>query len=262
MINIKKAKQVFDEYVESYDMSNPMIKLKYNHTYRVCEQSIAICKSLGLNEEETNLAYLIALLHDIGRFEQEKLYHTFNDSKSTDHGDLGCHILFDEELIRRFVSDDVSDEIIKEAIWNHNKYKLDEGLDDRTLMHSKIIKDADKIDIIYNATCLGEIKLNDDDSEISELVDEDFKNHVLVKHSHKRTKNDSLLTMISFVFDLNFDYSFQYFKNENYINKYFDKLKNKNIFKKYIDIANDYVEGKCKDVRSKIFTSKSRRREI
>ena len=36
---------------------------------------------------------VIGLLHDIGRFEQEAQYHTFNDFKSMDHGDYGAEYL-------------------------------------------------------------------------------------------------------------------------------------------------------------------------
>ena len=36
--------------------------------------------------------------------------------------------------------------IIKKAIENHSRLEIEENLDERTLLHSKIIRDADKID--------------------------------------------------------------------------------------------------------------------
>ena len=66
MINIESAKVAFDDFVSKYDISDERIKLKYDHTYRVCEQSLKISESIGLDDENTNLSFLIALLHDIG----------------------------------------------------------------------------------------------------------------------------------------------------------------------------------------------------
>ena len=41
---------------------------------------------------------------------------------------------------------DQYDNIIKKAIYNHNKYKIEENLNDVELLHRKIIRDADKLD--------------------------------------------------------------------------------------------------------------------
>lgn len=249
MIDIKKAKKAFDEYVKDYNMSDEMIYLKYHHTYRVCEQSIKISKSLGLNEEDSNLSYLIALLHDIGRFEQEKRYGTFNDIKSMDHGAFGCKLLFEEGLIRKFIDDDKYDEIIRKAIYNHNKYSIDESLNERELMHAKIIRDIDKIDIIYNVVELGGIVLHDDDSAISDAVKISFNNNKPIKKEDRVTKNDSVMIMFAFIFDLNYKYSYEYFLKNDFVNRMFNKLKNKEIFKEYVDKLNEYIERKCNDVR-------------
>lgn len=250
MIDLKRAKCAFDNYVKNYDMSNEKINLKYYHTYRVCEQSIAICNSLNLDEEDTDIAYLIALLHDIGRFEQIKRFNTFDDSKSMDHALFGCKMLFEERLIREFIIDDSYDEIIRHAIFNHNKLDIESNLNEREMLHSKIIRDADKIDIIYNVADLGQIKLNDDDSEISEKVKNSFNQNHPISKLDMKTHNDSIMVKFAFVFDLNFKYSYEYFKENDFVNKMYDKLKNKSIFKEYVDELNKYIEGKCNDVRN------------
>ena len=253
MINIESAKVAFDDFVSKYDISDERIKLKYDHTYRVCEQSLKISESIGLDDENTNLSFLIALLHDIGRFEQARLYNTFNDSKSVDHAFWGCKLLFEDGLIRKFVDDDSYDEIIRKAIYNHNKYEI--GVcNDMEMLHSKIIRDADKIDIMNLVVNLGEIKLSDDNLGVSKKVDESFRNHLSISHKDKIARNDSIIMMLAFVFDLNFDYSYRYYKDNNYIDLFYSKLKNKDIFSEYIEIANGYIEGKCKDVRTKIYS--------
>ena len=102
MIDLKNAKRLFDEYVANYDKDNPKVALKIEHTYRVMEASKNVAVSLGLDQDEIDLASLIGLLHDIGRFEQLKRYNCFIDSKTIDHALLGVQILFDDNLISKF----------------------------------------------------------------------------------------------------------------------------------------------------------------
>lgn len=248
MVDLVKARKCFDNYVNNFDMSNNMIKDKYDHTYRVCELSKNISKSLNLNEEDTSLAYLIALFHDIGRFSQAKEYNTFNDLKSVDHAYLGYKILFEDGLIRSFIDDSSYDNIIKKAILNHNKYEIENDLSDKELLHSKIIRDIDKLDIIYNVVNLNQILFRDDDSTISSNVKDKFKCEKSIMKSTNSTKNESLLIMLTFVFDLNFNYSFEYYKKYDLINKMYSKINNKELFKEYIDILNNYIERKCDNV--------------
>ena len=120
MIDIEKAKKAFKEYVKNYDSNNPKIKAKISHIQRVAINSKEIANTLKLNEENTKLAELIGLLHDIGRFEQVKRYNTFIDKTSINHGELGVQILFEDKIIRDFLEDNKYDKIIKTAILNHN----------------------------------------------------------------------------------------------------------------------------------------------
>ena len=99
-----------------------------------------------MNQENIELAKLIALLHDIGRFEQVKQTNDFLDSNNFDHANYGVKVLFEDKLIRKFIENNEYDNIIKKAIYNHNKYKIEENLNDAELLHSKIIRDADKLD--------------------------------------------------------------------------------------------------------------------
>ena len=81
-------------------------------------------------------------------------------------------------------------------------------------------------------------------------VKEAYKNRVSIRRDENTTKNDALLIMFAFVFDLNFDYSFKYYKENNIIEKMYNKLKDKSKFKEYVEIINEYIEGKCNDVRN------------
>ena len=254
-MNIEEINKAFDKFISDYDMNDERIKLKYEHTYRVAKQSLEIAKSINLDEENTKLAYLIGMLHDVGRFPQEKIYHTFNDSISKDHAELGCKVLFEDGLIRNFIKDNKYDDLIYKSIYFHNKYSIDDNeIDENIILHEKIIRDADKIDILHNVCNLGGIKLPEDDNGISMETMEDFLFETPVSHSHKHTKNDSTLVMIAFVFDLNFTYSYRYFKDNEYINKIYNKLKNKELFLPYINKANEHIERKLENVKHKIFS--------
>ena len=63
----------FDEYVFKYDMNDPDINYKYHHSYRVMDAMEILAIKLNLPEKDIHLAKVIGLLHDIGRFEQDKL---------------------------------------------------------------------------------------------------------------------------------------------------------------------------------------------
>lgn len=106
------AKQVFNDYVKKFDREDGSILLKITHTYHVVDLSEYIAKEQGLDEENVALAKLIALLHDIGRFKQVTLLRNFSD-KGFDHADYGVKILFEENLIRKFIPTNKYDEIIK-----------------------------------------------------------------------------------------------------------------------------------------------------
>jgi len=255
MIDITKAKKVFKKYVQKYDIQNGMITLKIVHTYEVVKLSEYIAKKLNLNKEDIELAKLIALLHDIGRFEQIRIYNSFEDSKTVDHAELGLKILFKENLIRQFIKEDKYDNLIYKAIKNHNKYKIEKGLSERELLHAKIIRDADKTDIYRVAltTDLEEFdKLNEKEMEndiITPYIFEEIKNNHLI--SNKDTKNslDTWLTYPAYIFDYNFLPGLEYISKKRYIEKMLDRINYKNAntkvqIEQIKKICNNYIKYK------------------
>lgn len=102
VVNRKNVINAFAEYVRNYDPSDEKIKLKIDHTYRVAGLCQRIAESLGLSEPDVDIAWLLGMLHDIGRFEQIRRFGTFNDVQSVDHAEFGADLLFKEGLIRKF----------------------------------------------------------------------------------------------------------------------------------------------------------------
>lgn len=89
MIDLEKARQYFNQYVSHYDPNVPRICLKITHIKHVTSNSRQIAEMLGLLPEDQDLAELIGLLHDIGRFEQVRKYNTFSDKNSVNHAEKG-----------------------------------------------------------------------------------------------------------------------------------------------------------------------------
>ena len=223
MIDIKKSKDEFMKYTNNYDMENENIDRKIYHSLRVMEISKKIATNMGLENEKIELATLIGLLHDIGRFEQFKIYQTYSDLESIDHGDLGADILKQNNFIRNFIKEAKYDEIILKSVQNHNKYKIADDLNKEEKLFCKIVRDADKIDILYEAIEIfwkkGREEIQND--LISDKVYNEFLNKKLIKKDKNMKKNgiDKLVLMLAFVFDINFHESLEILKKEDYLNK-------------------------------------------
>jgi putative nucleotidyltransferase with HDIG domain len=225
LIERNKVKEAFQTYVENYNHNEPRIKLKIEHTYRVAVLSEKIARSLHLKEEEVELAWMIGMLHDIGRFEQLKNYGTFMDAKSINHAHYGVEILFDKGLIRKFIQCQDYDSIIKTAIWHHNAYLLPEELDEYTTLFCNLIRDADKIDILkVNVETPLQTVYDFSEEQIKQSVVttqvmESYFKHQAVKHSLKKSPLDYMVGHISLAFELVFPISLAIVEAQGYLKK-------------------------------------------
>lgn len=246
-MNLEKAKLEFIKYTQNYDLENENIQRKQLHSLRVMEISKEIAKGLQLDQEEIDLATLIGLLHDIARFEQYTQFKTYKDLESFDHGDFGAQIL--EKDIRKYVENKQFDEIIIKAVKNHNKFKIEEGLTKTEELYAKIIRDADKIDILYETV---EIFWKGKESEvensvISEDVIQQIEDKSQIKQKLEESPVDKIMKFIAFIFDMNFKISFKILKDEDYINKILNRYNFKDEYTKQKveeirNIANEYID--------------------
>ena len=230
----------FDKFVSNYDMENERIKLKYNHSYRVMKLSEKYSKKIGFSKEDIELAKIIGLLHDIGRFEQVKLYNTFNDKESVDHALLGVKLLFEDGLISKFWDKEEDYEIIKYSILNHNKYLLEEIDDDRVMKHAKLIRDVDKLDIIFLEGKLDEVKLRATNDPITKEIKDSFYRHETIDLKYKKVLNDFIVLYFAFIYDLN--YKECLIEMRNNLKYLYNVIGHKEIFKDYYDEICKYVE--------------------
>ncbi|EJX04339.1 HD domain protein, partial [gut metagenome] len=145
-IEFQTACKAFENYLDGYDREDDKIRLKILHTYEVVKCAEQIATDMGLSQEDVELAKIIGLLHDIGRFEQIRRYDSFQFT-TMDHARYGAGLLFGKKgMIRQFLAEDSFDPIIEKAIEKHSDFAL-EGIEDpRTLLHARLIRDADKLD--------------------------------------------------------------------------------------------------------------------
>ncbi len=144
-----------DGYVARFDATDPKIALKRDHTLRVAalaEQIAATVPELAA-PEDVDLAWLLGLLHDVGRFEQVRHYGTFSDADSTSHALLGAKVLFDgldgaAPTIRDYVDDASEDNLLRTAVSLHSSWRLPPDLSARTRALCEVLRDADKADIL------------------------------------------------------------------------------------------------------------------
>lgn len=253
VINRKNVINAFAEYVRNYDPSDEKIKLKIEHTYRVAGLCQRIAESLGLSEPDVDIAWLLGMLHDIGRFEQIRRFGTFNDAQSVDHAEFGADLLFKEGLIRKFAEgyyeecelarsgNEEAEQIIKNnehhnkdtgllemAIRQHNKYRVKEDLTERQRMFCDILRDADKVDIFkVNADIPMEIIYDVTTEELKngvitkEVLESFYKKETVLK-SVRRSAVDHIVGHISLLFELVYKESYRQAKEQGYVYKLLD----------------------------------------
>lgn len=277
LVDRERVKDIFVEYTANYNVEDTKVRLKVEHTYRVAGLAETIAKSLDLEEEDIDIAWLLGMLHDIGRFEQLRRFNTFIDTRSINHAHLSADLLFGREChedagkeedhntsgghtisIREFIDGDEQDELIEKAIRLHNIFILPSDLTDRELLFCNLLRDADKIDILkVNCDIPREEIYDKPTSEIlkesiSPLVYEDAICCRNVDRKNVTTVVDSLVTQISFVYGLVFPESYRLTVKQGYLDKLLDfKSDNPDTNKKMAEICNvvkKYITKRCGDI--------------
>ena len=229
-IDFKVAKAAFEKYLDEYDRTDDKIHLKIVHTYCVVDAAEEIATRMHLREEDVQLAKIIGLLHDIGRFEQIKRFHSFEPG-TMDHAVFGAELLFGEEkLIRRFVEDDKFDELIDAAIRKHSDFKLDGIHDTRTLFHAKLIRDADKLDncrVKLEASIEAMLGVSEEaagEGLISPKVWESCLRRESVLSADRQVPVDYWVSYLAQYYDINFPETCEIIEEEDYITRIAGRL--------------------------------------
>lgn len=229
MMDLQHAKKEFEHYLDGYDRTDDKVRLKIVHTFGVTEYSRQIAERLMLSAEDTELAQLIGLLHDIGRFEQLKRFDSFEPT-TMDHAAFGVQILFEDGKIRDFVKTDTWDDIIRTAIAKHSDFRLEGIEDSRTLMHARIIRDADKLDNCRVKledtieTILGISAEEVGKTSVSPRVMEQFRRKESILSSTRRTAMDYWLSYLAYFFDINYKVSWDIIREHDYVTRLIGRI--------------------------------------
>jgi len=255
--NISFFYKWFNNYVKGFysedEKIQENIRLKEEHTLRVCKNILTIGSALGLDTKELYLAETIALFHDLGRFEQFKVYHTFRDDQSIDHAALGVRILKRENVLSCLSKEEQS--LIFKAIGYHNVRKLPAYEDSRCLFYAKLIRDADKLDIWYVVTNYYQSeRLNNPVLDFglpnipgySESFIEDILNCKVIEIEKLKTLNDLKLMQLSWLFDINFLPTFVLIKERKYLDKIIKTLPKTEKIQKIRRHIEDYLDKKVR----------------
>lgn len=224
------SEKVFREYVSSYDVQDGQVRLKIVHTFHVVQCARRIALSLHLSEEEVYLAQVIALFHDIGRFEQIRRYHDFRDNKTIDHAELGVEEL-KKGILERAVPVRKYDTCILTSIAQHNKYAISETVkEEMVLRQCKIIRDADKLDIfrVRSEDALKDLayftEKDLETSVISKDVLDTFYQKKTIQRNQVKTAVDSWVAGVALVFDFNYVVSLKILEESRYVSGMIDRF--------------------------------------
>ena len=215
------AKAAFEAYLDEYDRADDKIHLKIVHTYGVVDAAEDIARRMGLTEEDVQLAKVIGLLHEFDSFEQGTM----------EHAAYGAQLLFGpEKMIRRFVKDDRFDSLICTAVEKHSDFKLEGITDERTLLHAKLIRDADKLDNCRvkleesMETLLGVDEKGVGEGVIAPKVWESCMAKESVLSSDRVSKMDYWISYIAQYYDINFSETYEIMREHDYVKRIKDRV--------------------------------------
>lgn len=222
----------FDRYVAGFTAGKDTaldvvtnIRLKKDHSDRVIQEILWMADQLGMDNESRDLAAVMALFHDIGRFAQYARYRTFVDHRSENHAELGVKILQQHQVLDCLPADQA--DLICRVISYHNRAALPDDDTEECLFYARLLRDADKLDIWRvlidhyqhrNQEDNPAVELGlADTSDISDQVYDRVVNKDIVNARHVKNLNDFKLLQIGWVFDINFTPALQQVKDRGYI---------------------------------------------
>ncbi|MBE8953061.1 MAG: HD domain-containing protein [Quinella sp. 1Q7] len=207
------------------------ILIKEKHTGYVTANCVELAKFLKLSTHDTQLAEIIGLFHDVGRFRQYSLYKTFNDADSEDHADLGIKVIDELNFFKELSAPDY--QLVKFAIQNHNKKTVAPTDDERKNFFAKIIRDADKLDIYRvlepflaqeNADKMPKFIKGKARPDISPDFVENFVTGEQADYRKIRTNGDRKIVRLMWLYDINFSWTMQKIVERGFIEKIVSNL--------------------------------------
>jgi len=247
----------FDRFVATFHVESPVEQrnydLKIDHTCRVRVIMDRLAASLDLRTEDRALASAIAICHDVGRFPQYRQFGTFNDATSTNHAALAVQTLKEEGILDGLGENRRS--LLLQAVALHNAFILPEDIDPVVRRFAMLIRDADKLDIwrvlIEYCTSPPEERASavtwelPDTGGCSNPALEEVIAGRMLNRSFLKTADDFKLLQLSWVFDLNFDESFNILVERGYITSLAGLLPCQPGCSEAVSVVHDHVRSRA-----------------
>jgi hypothetical protein len=250
----------FEGYVQPYHNTDSEglqnIRMKVEHTRKVCGVMELLAAGEGLSGHERCIAGAVALLHDVGRFPQYRRWRTFRDSISDNHARMGVDVIREQKLLESLPSEERL--LIEEAVRFHNLLSVPTVLKSPTDLFVKLIRDADKLDIWR--VFLDFFSLPEDERASAALLglpDRDgvtatcvaaLTNRQVVRLDTVECVNDFKLLLISWTFDLNFSSSIQLLRRYNYLGALAAELPDSKAIRQAVAAAQEHVAAQSSPV--------------
>jgi len=214
---LEQLKKWFYDYAAGFygkdELTDDNIRLKEDHTRRMCADILLIAEGLGLDDEQKRLAEITVLFHDVGRFKQFMKYRSYNDVGTENHSLLGLKVLAENKVLDCLSQREK--EIIEEAIRLHGEKELPGNLDEETALFAKLVRDADKLDIYYVViNWLGDLRKNPQkylgtmgfsaENKCSKHIIRAVLDDRTIDYREFETLNDMVIGQLGWVIDVNF----------------------------------------------------------
>jgi hypothetical protein len=248
------AKHYIPTFQEVDPQHQQSLDLKKEHTFRVCAAMELIASGLGLSENDLRIASATALFHDLGRFPQYQKYRTFRDLDSDNHAKLSIWELNRHRVLHTL--NFAERQIISRAILFHNRLRIPENLDPKTLLHCQLIRDADKVDILRVMSehfQMAESLRNPvitlglgSDTLVREEVYRMLLDGQIMNFAKLKTINEFKVLQMSWIFDINFRPTFEILRERNNIGELAATLPDTPLLHEALDFVNSYIEKRLK----------------
>ncbi len=246
------------DYIHSFESEDEIENYNYNlkreHINRVIGYTEVLARSLKCDENTILIAELSALLHDVGRFEQFKIFKSFMDSETKDHADIALKLIEKEGWLDSLPK--LAKNIVTKSVYYHNKKTISKDENPAVVFVCKILRDADKIDILdlstkefsdenvfKNPAFTYQLKESD---EVSRPVMLSMLSGEMPEKSELRTVADFKMLQLSLVYDLNFSESFSIVNKREYIRKIFNTMSLSDSIFECFSKARIFVENKLR----------------
>ena len=234
---LKEMHSWMQNYMKSFYSDDAEVQqgilIKEKHTGYVTANCIELAKNLNFSKHDTEIAEIIGLFHDVGRFRQYSIYKTFNDADSEDHADLAVKVIEELDFFKKIPAVDY--EIVKFAIWQHNKKDIAPCNDERKILFAKVIRDADKLDIYRvlepflaqeNVDKMPNFIKNSSNlvADVSPDFIENFVTGKQADYRKIRTNGDRKIVRLMWIYNVNFVWTMKKIVERGYIDKIIENL--------------------------------------